>query len=185
MTHRRRWAALVAVALLGLGAVVMRRPTTNMVVSSLATSAVPVAAAIDPYTGRAVVVTRATRTAPGAVLMLDARSGRLVRSDAGQGDAVAIDARTGRAFVAASDPNGNGSVRSISMQSGIVLRTTALTITTVPVPIAVAEQAGRVFIGNGAPYCCSPGTVSVVDAPSGRLLRTVAVGMGPSAIVVD
>ncbi|HTD77687.1 MAG TPA: YncE family protein, partial [Chloroflexota bacterium] len=46
--------------------------------------------------------------------------------------------------------------------------------------IAVDERRGRVFVAN-----TRSDSVSVLDAGSGALLRTVVVGAGPSAAAVD
>lgn len=49
-----------------------------------------------------------------------------------------------------------------------------------PVALAVDERAGHVFVANQV-----DGTVSVLDARNGRVIRTVPVGTAPVAIAVD
>jgi len=58
-----------------------------------------------------------------------------------------------------------------------------------PGPLAVDAQTRRVFVVNrtvdagGIPL--GAGSVSVLDAVSGRVVRTVAVGLAPTGVVVD
>jgi hypothetical protein len=50
----------------------------------------------------------------------------------------------------------------------------------------VAVRAGRVFAVNvGATAGRSTGSISVLDATSGRLVRTVRLGLSPHAAAVD
>ena len=49
-------------------------------------------------------------------------------------------------------------------------------------PCDIATIAGRVFVASSI---AAPGRVDVLDAGSGRLLRTVAVGLGDHAVAVD
>src|SRR5437764_14634142 len=49
-----------------------------------------------------------------------------------------------------------------------------------PVSLAVDARTGRAFVVNNG-----DGSVSVIDSYRGRLLRTVGVGPGPTAVVVD
>jgi WD40 repeat protein len=66
------------------------------------------------------------------------------------------------------------------------------TSTNTPFTVAVAHHAGRVFIVNltgtqpfTTPGQISPGTVSILDAATGRLLRTTPVGIAPFAVAVS
>ncbi len=65
-----------------------------------------------------------------------------------------------------------------------------------PGPIAVDTRTGRVFVvnrgpldsgygGSGNPLGASAGSVSVLDATTGQVLRTQPVGRGPTLIAVD
>jgi DNA-binding beta-propeller fold protein YncE len=96
--------------------------------------------------------------------------------------ALAVDARSGRVFVAR---NYDGSVSMVDARSGRVLRTMATDLT--PWGIAVDQRAGRVLVstGQGLWLSATPGRVQVLDGRTGRRLRTVAVGLGPDAMALD
>jgi YVTN family beta-propeller protein len=98
-----------------------------------------------------------------------------------------VASRAGRAFVANYD---DATVSVLDAHSGALLRTVALGQR--PTALSVDEAAGRVFTLNSAridpavPYAASASTsVSVLDARSGALLRTVVPGALPSALAVD
>jgi len=82
-----------------------------------------------------------------------------------------------------------GRVVSRTPSPSLVVRT--VHVGTRPIAVVVDEQAGRVFVVNHGPLTVGaltprrPGTVSVLDAATGALLRTVAVGAAPGAVVVD
>jgi len=147
----------------------------------------------------------------GQVIVLDATSGRLIGATTvgrapGQ---VVTDGSTGHAFVV----NGqDGTVSMLDGYSGKLLTTImlrpALTQGIVDVEgtlshlIAIDEQAGRVLVGNPSPYriphqpcpgscpapqpvVTGPGSVSVLDAATGRVLRTVTVERVPLALALD
>lgn len=114
--------------------------------------------------------------------------------------ALAISERSQRVFVVHQGTRGGVSV--LDSATGAVMHTVSLGVVTfglgnnvvaspmgAPV-IATDEQTGHVFIlsdgtldRSGAPL--GPGTVSMLDATTGRVLRTVRVGIGPAAVVVD
>jgi DNA-binding beta-propeller fold protein YncE len=54
-----------------------------------------------------------------------------------------------------------------------------------PGNVAVDETTGRVFVVDSGATFMSPASVSMLDATDGRLLRTISVGQGAGAIVVD
>ena len=104
---------------------------------------------------------------------------------------VATIGSTGRAFIAAVDANDDGSsIVTIDMHSGLVVRTTR--VGELPSAVAVDNQTQRVFVANE--NCAS---VSMLDARSGRILRTLipgcsagtactpAMGAPPAALVID
>lgn len=97
----------------------------------------------------------------------DARSGALLRTvSVGWSPAeLAVDARTGRVFVANFDDH---TVSVLDATSGAVLHTIA--VGPHPSALAVDEQIGRVFVVD--PFYS--GVISVLDATSGRVLRIVA-----------
>ena len=116
--------------------------------------------------------------------MLDAGSGRVVRTVAVSGapHALAIDETSGRVFVAKSPGRGfiRGSVSMLDARSGTVLRTIVPTTGDV-VAVAVDDHTGHVFVVNND----TRGTVSVFDARTGGVLQSIIVGQGAQAIAVD
>lgn len=112
------------------------------------------------------------------------RTLRIVR--VGRGPSVVVVARrAGRVFVGNHD---DATVSVLEAVSGAVRATIALGH--YPIAAAVDERHGRVFFLNtddrDALYGPgSPGSVSVLDARSGRLLQTTLVGHGPGALAVD
>lgn len=94
--------------------------------------------------------------------------------------ALAIDERTGRAFVVNS---GDNTVSVLDTRTATLLRTVG--VGWAPLTIAVDEQAGRVFVVNASARYLATGSVSVLDATSGRLIETTAVGLTPYAIAID
>jgi YVTN family beta-propeller protein len=121
------------------------------------------------------------------VSLLDARSGALLRTVwAGRSlDRLAVDARRGRAFV--TDVGAN-SVSVLDTTTGRLLR--RLAVAPNPTAIAVDERTGRVFVASqgavdsaGDPL--GPGTLTVLEAGSGRLIGTREVGLAPTAVAVD
>lgn len=134
---------------------------------------------------------------PGTVTALDARTGVVLRvTKVGRRPAAtAVDERAGRVFIANER---SGSVAVFDSRSGALLRTVA----TGPSPSAVAadERSGRVFVVNagrlvpnrrypdmGPPeLAVGAGSVSVLDARTGAVLRTVDLREGiPATVAVD
>ncbi len=117
---------------------------------------------------------------PGSVLVIDTGTGDVVRRvDVGHGaSTLAIDASTGRAFVANS---ADDTVSVLDTRSGRVMETVAVGYG--PRAVAVDEDIGRVFTANH-----DDNTVSVLDARTGSVLRTTPVGsqtQHPVSLVVD
>jgi len=88
--------------------------------------------------------------------------------------ALALDARTGRAFVV---NRGGNSVSVLDAATDTLLR--IVPVGRQPNAIAVDEGTGLVFVANGGGH-----TVSVLDAASGAFRRAVAVGANPYALTV-
>ena len=89
--------------------------------------------------------------------------------------ALAVDTRTQHAFVR----NGDGTVSVLDLTRGTPLRTVVVSKPDANAKgLAVDEQTGRVFVTSGS-------AVSVLDATSGSLLRTVRLGAFPVDIAVD
>jgi len=120
-----------------------------------------------------------------AVTVLDARSGRVLRT-VGVTEAVrhlAVDPRTGHVFIA-----GTTAVSLLDARHSWSLRT--ITAGGHPSALAVDARRGRVLVANmgvtdtnGLPT--GAGRVDIVSARTGAVLRTVPVGVAPSALAVD
>jgi DNA-binding beta-propeller fold protein YncE len=105
------------------------------------------------------------------VRVFNARTGFLLRTVRTGGGALAVDDRTGRVFVASIDGD---SVSMLDAHSGAVLRT----IPRIGIrPLVVDARAGHVFV---------PGArgLSMLDARTGRLLRTAALTTATGAVVL-
>ena len=90
--------------------------------------------------------------------------------------AVAVDAATGRVFVAES---GAGTVRVLEAGSGRVLREARVGRN--PVALTVVPSTGRVFVANA-----SGSDIAVLDARSGALLRVTLLNGAPyQSLAVD
>jgi len=157
----------------------------------------PSAMAVNERTGRVFVYSDGDGF-PGytkLVSTLDGTSGRRLRAvvvahdprgrnpSQGAGDIV-VDDQSGRVFV--SSPYAD-SVSMLDATSGRRLRTVGGTH---PGPMAVDTHTRRVFVTSlgamdAAGHLTGPGSVSVLDAQSGMLLRTVPVGVEPAVIAVD
>src|SRR5919201_1124740 len=150
----------------------------------------PLAIAVDERVGRAFVVSYGSDTRTGRLSVLDTRTGTVVRTVTvgllPQG--VAVDERTGRVFVAGEDSSGLGDVSVLDVMSGRLVR--SVTVGMLPTAVAVDARSGRVFVANKGPVDgnlvpLSNGTVTVLDARSGAVLRTIGVGTYPTALAVD
>ena len=121
-----------------------------------------------------------------SVIMIDARSGAILHSAlVGEDgiDSFAVDGRTGRVFFTYGQEQHAGVVLT---RDGTIVRRVTLYRPKTPqnaftgTASAVDERTGRVFICD-----TDNKTVSILDAASGRLLRTTPVGVTPSAVAVD
>jgi len=157
-----------------------RRPTAR---TSSDTLLAHTTVGIDERTGHAFIAIPGDNT----VAVLDTHSGVLSRTvDVGLTPVdLAVDARTGRVVVANS---GAATVSVLDAGSGRVLRTVA--VGDAPTAVAVDEQTGRVFVTlrgaadrRGA-LVLGTGHVAVLDAQTGRVLRSVAVPATPRAVAV-
>lgn len=105
--------------------------------------------------------------------------------------ALAVDERSSRVFVAdASD----ATVRMLDAQTGKLLHTVHIGPTpssigysngSNPQAMVADARTNRVFVIALLCSGCEPHTVSMLDATTGALLRTVTVGAFPSAMTVD
>jgi DNA-binding beta-propeller fold protein YncE len=160
---------------------------SGAIVRTVTVGLLPQGVAVDERTGR-VFVAGEDSSGVGNVAVLDAMSGRVLRTVAvGQAPGpMAVDQRTGRAFVINQNSD---SVSVLDTHSGALVRTTNLGRDLFAV--AVDEQTGRVFVANDIDLRANGGvsvpngSVSILDATSGRLVRSVTVGMFPTAVAVD
>lgn len=111
--------------------------------------------------------------------------------------AVAVDARTRRVFVLNRGPlhdnnvgtrTGFGSVSMLDAATGTVVRT--VPVGQNPTSLGIDAPLNRVFVVNEGPLNHSgaslgAGSVSVLDAATGRLVQTIAAGHGPMKVAVD
>jgi YVTN family beta-propeller protein len=145
----------------------------------------PRAVALDGRTGHVFVTSRGIVGFPGSVSVLAAGDGTVLRTvPVGLSPGVvAVDERTGRAFVANGGDVSNGHAASVSVldtASGAVLRATPLIHGSYPSAIAVDAVAGRVFVADLAG---GRGAVTVLDARSGALLRTLVLDARSGALL--
>ena len=111
---------------------------------------------------------------------------------AGDPVAVAVDERLSRVFVAnvslpdAASPWDNSLVL-LNARTGDVLGN--LPLDAPPVAVAVDARTERTFLVTAGPPRSSratdPGTVSVLDARTGTVRRTITLGRSPRAIALD
>jgi len=110
--------------------------------------------------------------------------------------AVMVDEGTHRVFVLAQDyqpgsypnPQGAGSLSTFDAATGALVRTTRVGVG--PVQMALDVAAQRLYVLNRGPLdgernATQPGSVSVLDAATGALVRTTPVGVGADALAVD
>src|SRR5205085_5878872 len=140
-----------------------------------------------PTAGRLFVGTDTANAAGHTIVtVLDAANGQRLRTVAvGAGaSAITVQQPTGHVFVANEDDN---SVSMLDARSGRVLRT--LGVGAAPVALASDKRSGRVFVVNEGQYNngfpIGSGSISVLDARTGTVLRTVAVGSGAHALAID
>jgi len=149
---------------------------------------------VDTHTRRVFVLNGGNNgggTSNGAVTILDSATGRVVGNTPVGRLALpvtpVVDTRTGRVFVA-NDGGGTGSVSVLDARSGALLRT--VTVGPHPFVMAVDGRSSRVFVTSlgamdAAGHLTGPGSVSVLDARNGALLRTLPVGVEPAVVAVD
>jgi YVTN family beta-propeller protein len=145
----------------------------NPIVATTLVGALPCCVAVDSLTGHVFVLNSADNT----MSVLDSRTGSLLRTLAvGRMPlAVAVDGRRGRVFV------GNLADPTLT-----VLRAHGPALSTLTLPynvnaLAVDEQLGYIL---AVPASASR-TVALLDARSGRLVRTFGAGADVAALAVD
>jgi len=118
--------------------------------------------AIDSRTNRVFV-------AANPIRVLDARTGRLVRTIPGSGDLLAVAEATGRVFIT---DDARDSIVVLDARDGTVLQT--IRSGHIPTDIAVSVGTGRVFVETAT-------DLLMLDARTARPLRTLSIGTDPSA----
>jgi DNA-binding beta-propeller fold protein YncE len=153
----------------------------------------PSALAVDPMTGRVFVACEGDAT----VRVLDARSGAPLRTVTlpAAPSALAVDERRGRVYVISAAA---GLLSLLDARTGALLATRrvdpfASAAYARPDALAVDEARDRVYLSTDGPLGPGPrgptlrgnGTLYVVDARTGAVLRRIAVGVAPQAVAVD
>jgi len=134
----------------------------------------------------------------GSVAVLDAATGRLVRTtEVGiNAVALAVDERHKRVFALAREPQGSddfssGTTSVLDAATGTLLRTLSDVGGTA---LAVNARTGRLFVASARPCPpapsldeANPGCLDVVDATTGRQLAThpLSQTVGPRAMAID
>jgi len=159
------------------------------------------AAAVDGRANR-LVVAGDDGLRGGAASVFDATDGRLIasvhiKSQLGfaTGHALAVDERAGRAYLLSANYSTYvaGSVYVLDTHSGALVRT--LATSTIPTGVAVDSATGRAYVSTlgriarvGASNrvtSIGQGLVSVLDARSGKVIATAAVGIGAFAAAMS
>ena len=155
---------------------------SDAVLRTIAVGPSPLAVTVDEHVGHAFVLNAGPSyngysSGYSTVDLLDTRSGAVLHTvSVGIGaSALAVDARSGYAFVANS---GDATVSMLDARTGTVVHTIAVGLH--PDALAVDARSGHVFVANAY-----DGSVSMVEARSGRVLRTLAVALNPWSIAVD
>jgi len=110
--------------------------------------------------------------------------------------AVLVDEGTHRVFVLAQEyqqgsspnPKGASSLSTFDVATGALVRTTRGGVGAVQMALDVTAR--RLYVLNRGPlnsglYAIHPGSVSVLDAATGNLVRTTQIGVGADALAVD
>jgi YVTN family beta-propeller protein len=152
------------------------------VLRTIAVGPSPLAVTVDEHLGHAFVLNAGPRyhgysSGYNTVNLLDTRSGAVLHTvSVGIGaSALAVDARSGYAFVANS---GDGTMSVLDARTGTVVHNVNLRLH--PAALAVDARSGHVFVANAYDR-----SVSIVEARSGRVLRTLSVALNPWSIAVD
>jgi len=159
----------------------------------LGTQASPCAGAIDGPAGRVLFLNGSVTS---SVSVLDLRDGHLLRAvplgiTASRPCGIAVDERTGHAFVPGTNAAGASLVAILSIPDGRLLRTVA--VGSGSGSIIVDGHRGRVLVASAGGLVATrtglvpryDGSVTVLDSASGGILRTVAVRGNPNDIGVD
>lgn len=165
---------------------------TGTVLRTLLTGQHVTAAAFDRQTNRAFIVGGRT------VTVLDTRTGAPIRHVTVGADlrAVVVDERSGHVFIAdaGSGVSSPGRVIVLDGRSGIVVRIVAVGVA--PEDLALDPRREHVLVVNGGAVVgtsipnspitiTTPGSLSVLDARSASVVRTVVLGGNLGSVAVD
>lgn len=163
------------------GSVSMLDATSGRLLRTVAVARLPGAVAVVARLHRVLVLPAPLERAPRTLTVLDARTGAVlgaIHLAAPLG--VAVDQRTGRAFIIAGDER----LHLLDVVHLRLVRAVPVGPTPPcaygPQAVAVDPRVGHVFVAN-----TTTPSVSMFDARTGTRLRTVAVGVIPSAVAVD
>jgi len=105
----------------------------------------------------------------------------------GYATAVAVDPRTGHAFVAAEPAerysNDPGTLTTLDLSTGAILHTASVGVG--PGMVVVDSASGRVFVLNGGRVNAHRVVVTMLNAASGTLLAMIDLGQGTGVLAVD
>jgi len=192
---RTRWRIIAGIALLAMVGLVaaVSRTQGGPVLRTVELDQRAGDLAVDTSAGQVFVETSRPDGSDARLRVFDARTGMVLRTVAvpDQGTAFGISERNGHIFIARTATNGATTVRMLDARRGAVLRT--IPIDTNPSMVVVRERTGRVYVVSGGVGSCDQrntcsvldSSVSVLDAATGRLLRTLRVAGGANAIGVD
>jgi len=183
MIHKRMVTGIAAVGILVLGIIgdahEVAATTTLPITRVAGFLAGSYALTVDVPANRIFI----SDTRPDSVHILNASTGGVLRTVTvgAKLQGLAVDPGTRHVFAAtrADRPDTQGSVTMLDEVSGKVLRT--VTVGVDPRAVAVDVTTGRVFVTNQH-------SVSVVDAPTGTLLRTIptsADGLSVAPVAID
>lgn len=164
-----------------------RLPQGPSRVQTVAVGAYPHALAVDARTGRAFVQAGFGPDLISTIDVAGARVVRAVRTSAGRGIALTVDAPTKRVFVLDSKISAtNGSGRTTSQMivldgaTGAILHVSAST----GVPLLVDPSTGHVFVID-SDVRRRRATVSMLDGTTGAVLRTLTLPAIVGAVAID
>ena len=150
-----------------------------------------VAVGVDERTGRAFVTAQSTDAngfprGAGLVRVLDSTSGRVLRTVAIEQNPyqAVVDERDDHVFAlsASSHAPYDGHLTMLDARTGVALRTTRVGPSATI--LSTDETPGRLLTMN-AGAGAGLGSVSVVDARSGALVRTISLSDTPQAVALD
>lgn len=166
------------------GAIVILNARTGRLLRTLPTASFP--RIVSEMNGRVIVTGWGQHP---SLIDVDARTGRVVHATtlSSSANLWAIDRRRGRVFVGGSGNSGAGRVWMIDARSGAIVPTSVVAPN--PGAVAVDEHSDRVFVTSGplnrVGGLSYAGSVIVLDARGGRVLRTIPCGASSDALLMD